>query len=563
MIRYITMRRICRSIVVSLFICFCFFTAVSSAESPSAQEQPRETEKIASLQAILDSVARMDMEIGKKQDALEKSRSKAERDEVLAEIDDLKERIKTLKASFAEIAAGVDIKILFEPPTREFNLSTELKDILKPLLDELRRMTERPREIDRLRREIAVATDRLSVVKNTRSNVVRLADTITDQRLKYALNELEQSWTVQQQQIETQQTVANEQLKQKLGEKRTFSETAQELFRLFFKSRGRNLLLSLAAFIAVWFILTKLHGRVKRISPLHKKERTLSARAFDLSYEVIAFLLAVSALLVVLYTVGDWVLLTIAAIIIFGIVWASKSALPRFWEQAKLLLNLGAVREEERVVYNGLPWKVESIGFYSHLVNKELLGGDVRLPLRKLLDLHSRPWKDKEPWFPTREGNWVLLSDDTYGKVIVQTPEVVELVLRGGGRKVYRAADFLSLNPTNLSAGFRINVVFGIDYQHQSIVTEEVPAKMEQMLRERLTEDGYGEYIIRIKVEFRQAGASSLDLEVLADFSGEVQDKYYILQRAIQRICVDACNKHGWVIPFTQLTVHMAAAKGD
>jgi len=56
----------------------------------------------------------------------------------------------------------------------------------------------------------------------------------------------------------------------------------------------------------------------------------------------------------------------------------------------------------------------------------------------------------------------------------------------------------------------------------------------------------------------KEAGASSLDFEILADFSGKVAQYHNVLARAIQRIAVDACNKYGWVIPFTQLTLHTA-----
>jgi hypothetical protein len=49
-----------------------------------------------------------------------------------------------------------------------------------------------------------------------------------------------------------------------------------------------------------------------------------------------------------------------------------------------------------------------------------------------------------------------------------------------------------------------------------------------------------------------------LDFEIIADFSGKVAQYYNVLARAIQSIAVDACNKYGWVIPFTQLTLHTA-----
>ena len=67
---------------------------------------------------------------------------------------------------------------------------------------------------------------------------------------------------------------------------------------------------------------------------------------------------------------------------------------------------------------------------------------------------------------------------------------------------------------------------------------------------------------IKIKAEFKESAASSLDLEAMADFSGRVSKDHEALEKAIQKIAVDACNDHGWVIPFTQVTVHHAKAPG-
>jgi hypothetical protein len=61
-----------------------------------------------------------------------------------------------------------------------------------------------------------------------------------------------------------------------------------------------------------------------------------------------------------------------------------------------------------------------------------------------------------------------------------------------------------------------------------------------------------------IKVEFQSAGTSSLDYVVLADFDGSLGSRYNFIKRRIQSICVDVCNDNGWVIPFTQITVHQA-----
>ena len=174
--------------------------------------------------------------------------------------------------------------------------------------------------------------------------------------------------------------------------------------------------------------------------------------------------------------------------------------------------------------------------------------------------MNSRPYHSDELWFPCKENDWVILEDGTYGRVVTQTADVVRLVLLGGSHKTYLAEEFLRQNPANISTNFRLRVTFGIDYRHQKISTQEIPEKLEEMLKAELAKDGYDRDIIQLAVEFKEAGASSLDFEILADFSGKAAQYYNVLARAIQRIAVDACNKYNWVIPFTQLTLHTAAA---
>ena len=182
----------------------------------------------------------------------------------------------------------------------------------------------------------------------------------------------------------------------------------------------------------------------------------------------------------------------------------------------------------------------------------------IRLPLRGRIELNSRPYHSDEPWFPCKENDWVILEDGTYGRIVTQTADVVRLVLLGGSFRTYLTEEFYKQNPMNISTNFRLRVTFGIDYRHQKISTQEIPEKLEEMLNADLTRDGYGRDIINLVVEFKEAGASSLDFMIIADFSGKVAQHYNVLARAIQRIAVDACNEYGWVIPFTQLTLHTA-----
>jgi hypothetical protein len=306
----------------------------------------------------------------------------------------------------------------------------------------------------------------------------------------------------------------------------------------------------------------RLYGWVQTTGWFQRKRRRFSLRLFDVIYKAFTITGAVFIFLLVLYLFKDWVLLTLALLFLLGIAWTSKQTLPRFVREVTLLLNLGAVREGERVIYNGIPWLVRSLNFYTRLVNPELEGGDIRLPLRDFHDLRSRSFEANEPWFPTRLNDWVLIDDQTLGKVVLQTPEIVRLVLLGGSRKTFSTSDFLAQSPQVLSTGFRMVVTFGIDYQHQAVITGEIPALIEAALQDALEDEGYTKHLANLAVEFAEAGASSLDLQVLADFSGTAAPQYFLLRRVIQRICVDACNANAWVIPFTQLTLHVASPNG-
>ena len=173
--------------------------------------------------------------------------------------------------------------------------------------------------------------------------------------------------------------------------------------------------------------------------------------------------------------------------------------------------------------------------------------------------MHSRPMHSVEPWFPTDEGDWVLIGD-VHAKVVKQAPEYVRVLQLGGARITYPAKDFIAATPINLSHNFRVNMVFGIDYMHQEISTTEVPKIFETRVTKELNTLLKPENVINVNVEFSSANSSSLDYAIIADIHGNAGSRYRKIERAIQRICVDVCNEQGWVIPFTQVTVHQANA---
>jgi hypothetical protein len=221
------------------------------------------------------------------------------------------------------------------------------------------------------------------------------------------------------------------------------------------------------------------------------------------------------------------------------------------------MLNVGAVREGERIIYDGLPFRVDALRFYARLNNPELKGGVLRVPIKELVGKRSRRQDPDEPWFPCRPEEFVLLGSGTFGRVLLQTPENV-FVMALGAPKSFATTAFLADTPRNLSRGFTVTTTFGIDYRHQAQSTSAIPERMRQAVRTALETMVDPTHIKNVDVQFQAANTSSLDCLALAEFDGAVASQHFALQRAIQRTLVDVCTANGWNIPFPQLTLHQA-----
>jgi hypothetical protein len=510
------------------------------------------------LLGVIDAKKRALLELEELQEELASDRGRGREPELIAEIQVVGEQIDELDRNFSEISAGFDPRVFDAPQDEPVDFSREIRDLLGPLVHELRRMTSRPREIDRLRSSISESVEELVSMERALGNVARLLEQIEDPAIRTELLVEQAEWEERRESTRTELVVAQQKLQQRENERTSITDTVRGVFKLFFKSRGRNLLLALLITVLFLLLLRRFHQELEKRGPLGRASPSFRLRLFNLLYAIFTVLGAVLVFLIVLYTFGDWVLLILMVLLIMGLVWASKQALPAFWTQATLLLNMGVVREGERLVYEGIPFRVESLGFYTELLNPALAGGMVRLPVNDLTELRSRPCDASERWFPTDEQDWVLLSDGSLGRVVHQALDGVRVMQKGGAIKTFKTADFYAQAPVVLSDGFRVSVSFGVDYAHQSIVTEEVAERMQRFVSDALGASPQAGRVRRVAVEFEAAGTSSLDLALMCDFDGEAAQDYDVVTRLVNRLAVDACNAYGWVIPFQQVTLHMA-----
>ena len=514
-------------------------------------------------QSTLDNIISYEEELirrlKRKQKELSYTSSEQEHERLESEIAKLNTEISELRNSFEQIATGVDLSAFLEESEEDFRWDEEALELLKPVIHELKSITARPRQIERTRGKVEFYKNQLKEVKAGIGKLKQLQSKAESQVLKKHLDDLEKRWTLRHEQIANQLTIAKLQLAELNKEKEPIIKSIQNIVQGFFRDRGRNMVVSIITFIGVFLLLRLFHqSLIQRTIPKLANRRSFIVRFFDVLCQFMTALGATAAAMMILYFSGDWVLLSVSIIFLIGVFWAAKQGLGQYWEQTKLLLNMGSVREGERVFYNGVPWLVDRINYYTRLKNPDLKNDAIRLPIRELMTMNSYPFDHSAPWFPCKTGDWVILADGTRGKVLHQSQEVVQLVMRGGSRKTYTTPTFLELNPQNLSTGFRLKIVFGLDYKLQAKITTEIPSLLCESLEKGLCAAGHEAGLNRVQVEFSSAGASSLDLEIICDFKGEVAALYNKLARLVQRIAVDTANDHGWDIPFNQIVVHRA-----
>ena len=130
-------------------------------------------------------------------------------------------------------------------------------------------------------------------------------------------------------------------------------------------------------------------------------------------------------------------------------------------------------------------------------------------------------------------------------------------MLKGNSLKYYNTADFLNLAPLNISSGFRYDIKFGLDFDIQPRICDEIPALFNKGLKQRLQHHLQTDSpdFVHYEVTFHSAGSSSLDLRILFDVNGRCADEHDIIEREIHTALVSICNDNGLVIPFNQLSV--------
>ena len=473
------------------------------------------------------------------------------------EVAEYREIITELNKEFVDLAAG-GAKLYAEPkqPEQEFDWREDLRTIAGPMLDQLKKITQHPRKIEELETNLTYWSSREAELKKAIDNLTATLSLINNPKLKKELQDLLN--TAQSRHTSAQQRLdlLNSDLMRLREQGNPIWNSLGKTTKTIAISMGLHFMAALAAAVIAYYIIF-LAGMIPLALLGRKRPRQIVflERLINLVRRMLGILLAVFVFMMMLYGLNEWIILGLSVVLIAAVLMGLRNAVPQYLVEFRTLLNIGSIRQNERLNYVGIPWRINRLDVYTHLHNP-LLDGHLRVSLTDICRLTSRPYHDDEPWFPTREGDVVILEDDVFGKVIRQTPDIVELEF-GDSIFTYPTPMFLEKRPRNLSKnGFTVFETFGVDYSHQAAITKTILPIYKQELTTALAASPYQQHNTYLEVEFDKANTSSLDFKILASFTGEEAENFYRIKRFIQKASVEAANKHGWIIPFQQITIH-------
>ncbi len=486
---------------------------------------------------------------------LRRSVSEPEQDRLRAQISTLEQQITANEARFEEIATGVNLSLNSES-TENLNFTQNLQLLIDPLFKALLQSTEGIRVKADIVEDINNYELTLAQADRAVENLGVWLERDLNEESRTRLTELLSRWENQQLEMSSNLKASQLQLQQHEAEKLSVGDKFGLNLKHFFQTRGLYCVLGLLSFFLVLLLCNLLYRGIMKFPFFADGNRSFNARLFDLAYKATSVLLASLAPLATFYMFEDWVMFSIGLLIAFGVLWSLRNVIPNMWRQGRLLLNIGAVREGERINYSGLPWRVKTLNIFSELENPENKLR-LRVPVENLLGLTSKPVQTSESWFPCKKGDWVILSDGFRGEVTAISIEFIDIHDRGSSTRTYPMQDFLALSPLNISESFRLKETLGISYSHQRDSTNRVLGSLKRFIKQKVADEGYEPHVSNLLVEFERMGDSSLDITVIMDVDGSQASLYNRIKRAMQRWCVDASSEFGWEIPFPQRTLHV------
>ncbi len=556
-----------------VFVVFAMLVLVSCANVVRADEtaqteqakliekQKKAQETLSTLSQLLLQKKELLSEVKGLKGKLGQAQDDVSKKELEQQIAEVSKKLSDVENQIGALAGGTTKQDFYASDNKPFDLQNELQGLAEPLIKIIKNSTKTAREIDYLQSSIKEAERRQTMAKNANERLEGLLAAIKDQSNASSFAKTQKFLKAQQSEWQERLVEAGNlknasikqlQLKQEQAEQSNLDNYAAG----FIRTRGIHILLALLTFFGS-FLFLRLLGRT--VSIAYGKtgfKKSFSARLIKVVFDYGTIIIAFVATMALLNYLNDWILLGLLGLLGLALIWIGIKVVPALIEQTILLLNLGAVQEGERLLIDGVPWRVKRLDHYTEFENPVLDGGHFTLPIRELIGKHSRPPAEHEAWFPTHKDDWVQLDNGYIAKVESQTPELVQLIELGGARLTYSTQEFVNAAFRNISTGFRIRQAFSISYKHQLQAIDQIPALLTKHLQAGLEAYISPEDINHVEVDLKAAANWAIEYDVEIDVKGTQAHRFEDIEGEITRLLIEACNIYELEIPFPQLVVH-------
>ena len=237
-------------------------------------------------------------------------------------------------------------------------------------MKEMKGLTSHVRAKSAQRDKIVYFDERIPVAEEALANIETRLSKTDPGALRDSLTSLRDEWQDQLTFMTSQLQSAQFQLSKLEASEVSLTEASQSYFKTFVKNRGRYLGQALLVVLGVLLFGRLVYRGLERFAPAYRAElRSFRTRLFDLLFRLFITTAAILGPMVVFYVAQDWLLFSVGLLLLLGIALTLRTAVPRFWHQIQLFLNVGTVREGERIEMDGLPWRVRQINFFTLLEN--------------------------------------------------------------------------------------------------------------------------------------------------------------------------------------------------
>jgi hypothetical protein len=526
------------------------------AEETSQKPTNEPPTTVDALRSLMESMSGLRAQWEKENQLSKTGQTDAIKEESKAAAAALQLRLSSLQADFDTIASGISSEEL-KPKTPEvFDLKSQFDQLIQPLIQEINAATEQPRTIEKLRGDLSqlqrqenLLKDAVSRLETIRKELPKAKDGTADAQLRRALDQTHDRWKRSLDEANGRAKAVSYQLSEQLSRRKSIWDLLTHTASTFFVARGLHLLMAMVAMVLAFFGWRAMHRWFTRLSPWHRiVPKPFMARLVDVIYHSLALVIAIIVFVIVLYSTGDWLMLGLTIIALLALLLAAKTVAPKYYQQARFLLNLGDVREGECVIINGLRWEVKSLNMYCQLYNPAMNPHSLRVPITHIIQLSSRAFTANEPWFPCKEGDWMLSADGRVSKAVCISPDLIQLVEAGGSRRTIPTSQFLTQGYVNLSGGFRLSSILKLSAIHLNEATKQIPETLSNSVKSSLLAVLGKDGVRDLNVELKSTALSCLEYEITGDFDGSLADHYAALPRTLHRLSIDTCNAHGWQI---------------